>query len=59
MNMYKDEIIKTLEMEVVELREKIEFFRERTDYNKIQMRKNQSQMAEALSVLKQLKEVKY
>lgn len=55
MNMYKDEIIKTLEQEVMELREKITFFRERTDYNQMQMRKCQSQMAEAVVVLNQLK----
>ena len=59
MNMYKDEIIKTLEQEVMELKENIKFFRERSDYNQMQMRKNQSQLAEAVSVLKQLKEVKY
>ena len=59
MNMYRDEIIKTLEHEVVELTDKVNYFRERSDYNKIQMRKYQSQLAEALSVLKQLKEVKY
>ena len=58
MNMYKDEIIKTLEQEVVELTDKVKYFRERTDYNQMQMRKNQSQLAEAVSVLKQLKEVK-
>ena len=57
--MYKDEIIKTLEQEVMELKENIKFFRERSDYNQMQMRKNQSQLAEAVSVLKQLKEVKY
>ena len=55
MNMYQDEIIKTLEQEVVELRERITFFRERTDYNKMQMRKCQSQMAEAVVVLNKLK----
>lgn len=59
MNMYRDEIIKTLEHEVVELKDKVNYFRERSDYNKIQMRKYQSQLAEAVSVLKQLKEVKY
>ena len=59
MNMYKEEIIKTLECEVVELTDKVKYFRERTDYNQMQMRKNQSQLSEALSVLKQLKEVKY
>ena len=58
MNMYKEEIIKTLEHEVVELKEKVNYFRERTDYNQMQMRKNQSQLAEALDVLKQLKRVK-
>ena len=58
MNMYRDEIIKTLECEVVELTDKVKYFRERTDYNQMQMRKNQSQLAEALEVLKQLKEVK-
>ena len=55
MNMYKDEIIKTLEQEVVELREKITFFRERTDYNQMQMRECQSQLAEAVVVLNKLK----
>ena len=59
MNMYKEEIIKTLECEVVELTDKVKYFRERTDYNQMQMRKNQSQLAEAVSVLKQLKEVKH
>ena len=59
MNMYRDEIIKTLEHEVVELKDKVNYFRERSDYNQIQMRKYQSQLAEAVSVLKQLKEVKY
>ena len=59
MNMYRDEIIKTLEHEVVELKDKVNYFRERSDYNQIQMRKNQSQLAEALEVLKQLKGVKY
>ena len=59
MNMYKDEIIKTLEHEVVELKDKVNYFRERCDYNQIQMRKYQSQLSEAVSVLKQLKEVKY
>ena len=59
MNMYRDEIIKTLEQEVLELKDKVNYFRERSDYNQIQMRKHQSQLAEALSVLKQLKEVKY
>ena len=59
MNMYRDEIIKTLECEVVELTDKVKYFRERSDYNQIQMRKYQSQLAEAISVLKQLKEVKY
>ena len=59
MNMYRDEIIKTLEHEVVELKDKENYFRERSDYNQIQMRKYQSQLSEALSVLKQLKEVKY
>ena len=58
MNMYRDEIIKTLEHEVVELTDKVNYFRERSDYNQIQMRKYQSQLAEAVSVLKQLKEVK-
>ena len=58
MNMYRDEIIKTLEHEVVELKDKVNYFRERSDYNQIQMRKYQSQLSEALSVLKQLKEVK-
>ena len=57
--MYKDEIVKTLENEVVELREKISFFKDRVDYNQMQMRKCQSQMAEAVVVLKQLKEVKH
>lgn len=55
MNMYKDEIIKTLEQEVVELREKITFFRDRADYNQMQMRECQSQLAEAVTVLNQLK----
>ena len=59
MNMYRDEIIKTLEHEVVELKDKVNYFRERSDYNQIQMRKYQSQLSEAISVLKQLKEVKY
>ena len=59
MNMYKEEIIKTLECEVVELTDKVKYFRERTDYNQKQMRKYQSQLAEAVSVLKQLKGVKY
>ena len=59
MNMYRDEIIKTLEHEVVELKDKVNYFRERSDYNQIQMRKYQSQLSEALEVLKQLKEVKY
>ena len=57
--MYRDEIIKTLEHEVVELKDKVNYFRESSDYNKIQIRKYQSQLAEAVSVLKQLKEVKY
>ena len=57
--MYRDEIIKTLECEVVELTDKVKYFRERSDYNQIQIRKYQSQLAEAVSVLKQLKEVKY
>ena len=55
MNMYRDEIIKTLDHEVVELKDKVNYFRERSDYNQIQMRKCQSQLAEALEVLKQLK----
>ena len=55
MNMYRDEIIKTLEHEVVELKDKENYFRERSDYNQIQMRKYQSQLAEAVAVLKQLK----
>ena len=59
MNMYRDEIIKTLEHEVVELKDKVNYFRERSDYNQMQMRKNQSQLSEAVSVLKQLKGVKY
>lgn len=59
MNMYRDEIIKTLEHEVVELKDKENYFRERSDYNQIQMRKYQSQLSEAVSVLKQLKGVKY
>ena len=59
MNMYRDEIIKTLEHEVVELKDKVNYFRERSDYNQMQMRKNQSQLSEAISVLKQLKGVKY
>ena len=57
--MYRDEIIKTLEHEVVELTDKVKYFRERSDYNQIQMRKYQSQLSEALSVLKQLKGVKF
>ena len=57
--MYRDEIIKTLEHEVVELKDKENYFRERSDYNQIQMRKYQSQLSEAVSVLKQLKGVKY
>ena len=56
--MYRDEIIKTLEHEVVELKDKVNYFRESSDYNQIQIRKYQSQLAEAVSVLKQLKEVK-
>lgn len=59
MNMYRDEIIKTLEHEVVELKDKVNYFRESSDYNQIQIRKYQSQLAEALEVLKQLKEVKH
>ena len=59
MNMYKEEIIKTLECEVVELTDKVKYFRESSDYNEIQIRKYQSQLAEAVSVLKQLKGVKY
>ena len=59
MNMYKEEIIKTLECEVVELKDKVKYFRESSDYNQIQIRKYQSQLAEAVSVLKQLKGVKY
>ena len=59
MNMYKEEIIKTLECEVVELTDKVKYFRERTDYNQMQMRKCQSQLAEAVVVLKQLKGVKH
>ena len=59
MNMYRDEIIKTLEHEVVELKDKVNYFRERSDYNQIQMRKYQSQLSEALEVLKQLKGVEY
>lgn len=54
-NIYKDEIIKTLEQEVVELREKITFFKDRVDYNQMQMRECQSQLAEAVVVLKQLR----
>ena len=57
--MYKGEIVKTLEHEVVELKDKVNYFRERSDYNQIQMRKCQSQLAEALEVLKQLKGVKH
>ena len=56
--MYKEEIIKTLECEVVELKDKVKYFRESSDYNQMQIRKYQSQLAEAVSVLKQLKEVK-
>ena len=59
MNMYKEEIIKTLEHEVVELKDKVNYFRESSDYNEIQIRKYQSQLAEALEVLKQLKGVKH
>ena len=59
MNMYRDEIIKTLEHEVVELKDKVNYFRESSDYNEIQIRKYQSQLAEALEVLKQLKGVKH
>lgn len=59
MNMYKEEIIKTLEQEVVELKDKVKYLREWEDYNQMQIRKNQSQLAEALDVLKQLKRVKY
>lgn len=55
MNMYKDEIVKTLEQEVVELREKIMFFKERSDYNEMQMKKCQSQLSEAVVVINQLK----
>ena len=55
MNMYQDEIVKTLEKEVVELREKITFFKERVDYNQMQMRECESQLAEAVVVLKQLR----
>lgn len=55
MNMYQDEIIKTLEQEKAELREKITFFRERADYNQMQIRKHQSQLAEAVTVLNKLK----
>jgi len=58
MNMYKTEIINTLECEVVELTDKVKYFRERTDYNQIKVREYQSQLAEALEVLKQLKRVK-
>ena len=57
--MYKEEIIKTLEQEVSELKDKVKYLREWEDYNQMQIRKNQSQLAEALDVLKQLKEVKY
>lgn len=53
--MYKDEIVKTLEQEVVELREKIMFFKERSDYNEMQMKKCQSQLSEAVVVINQLK----
>lgn len=59
MNMYKEEIIKTLEQEVAELKDKVKYLREWEDYNQMQIRKNQSQLSEALSVLKQLKEVKF
>ena len=55
MNMYKEEIIKTLEQEVLELKGNIRFFRERTEHNHNKMRKCQSQLSEALEVLKQLK----
>ena len=57
--MYKGEIVKTLESEVEHLTDKVKFHRERADYNEIKMREYQSQLAEALSVLKQLKGVKY
>ena len=53
--MYKEEIIKTLEQEVLELKDKVKYLREWEDYNQMQIRKNQSQLAEALEVLKQLK----
>ena len=59
MNMYKEEIIKTLEQEVAELKDKVKYLREWEDYNQMQIRKNQSQLSEAVSVLKQLKEVKF
>ena len=59
MNMYKGEIVKTLESEVEHLTDKVKFHRERADHNEIKMREYQSQLAEALDVLKQLKRVKY
>ena len=59
MNMYKTEIINTLEQETQEIRRKIKYFKERADHNHMEMRKCESQLAEALEVLKQLKVVKY
>lgn len=59
MNMYKTEIINTLEQETRELRRKIKYFKERADHNHMEMRRCESQLSEAISVLKQLKEVKY
>ena len=56
--MYKGEIVKTLESEVKHLTDKVKFHMERADYNQIKVREYQSQLAEALEVLKQLKRVK-
>ena len=53
--MYKDEIIKTLESETIDLKEKIKYFSDRADYNQMQMRKCESQLSEAIAVLKQLR----
>ena len=55
MNMYKGEIVKTLESEVEHLTDKVKFHRERADHNEIKMREYQSQLAEAVVVLKQLR----
>ena len=59
MNMYKTEIINTLEQETRDLRRKIKYFKERADHNHMEMKRYESQLSEALSVLKQLKEVKF